>query len=227
MTRIHLFRPRRFFQLERFALFLSIFLLYPTNLVAIDSHQRITQMHHTAWGAKEGVIGEILAIAQTSDGFIWVGTTGGLLRFDGSEFERYKPEVGSFPQPSWVSALLATPDGGLWIGNLSGGASFLKRGSITNYGEPEGMPPGRVRTFAQDSDGTIWAATAGGLAYFDGHRWLWVGKVGHPPDSPSGPPSSVAVNKQGVWVSYAEKGVFWLPRGARAFEQVTSQNIAG
>jgi signal transduction histidine kinase/ligand-binding sensor domain-containing protein len=227
MTRTHLFRPRRLFQLERFALFLSIFLLSCANLAAIDPHQPITQMHHTAWGAKEGVIGEVLAIAQTSDGFIWVGTTGGLLRFDGSEFERYKPDVDSFPQPSWVSALLATPDGGLWIGNLSGGASFLKRGRITNYGEPEGMPPGRVRAFAQDSYGTIWAATAGGLAFFDGHRWLWVGKDGNPPGSSSDPPSSVAVNRQGVWVSYAEKGVFWMPRGARTFQQVTSQNIAG
>jgi len=215
------------FQLERLALFLGIFLLCCTNLAAIDPHQPITQMHHRAWGAKEGVIGEVLAIAQTSDGFIWVGTTGGLLRFDGSEFERYKPEVGSFPQPSWVSALLATPDGGLWIGNLSGGASFLKLGKTSNYGQPEGMPPGRVRTFAQDSDGTIWAATAGGLAYFDGHRWLWVGKDGNPPDSPSDPPSSVALNRQGVWVSYAQKGVFWLPRGARAFQPVTSQSVAG
>ncbi len=168
----------------------------------------------------------MLAITQTTDGFIWVGTTGGLLRFDGSEFERYKPEVGSFPQPSWVSALLATPDG-LWIGNLSGGASFLKRGRITNYGEPEGMPRGRVRGFAQDSDGTIWAATAGGLAYFDGRRWLSAGKEEFPPGSPSDPPSSVAVNKQGVWVSYAKKGVYWLPKGAHAFQPVTSQIIAG
>lgn len=216
---------RVLFQLELLVPFLSIFFLYCTNLAAIDPHQPITQMHHTAWGAKEGVIGEVLAIAQTSDGFIWVGTTAGLLRFDGSEFERYKPEVGSFPQPSWVSALLATPDGGLWVGNLSGGASFLKRGRINNYAEPEGMPPGRVRTFTQDSDGTVWAATAGGLAYFDGSRWLWVGKDGNLAASPSGPPSSVAVSREGVWV--AGKGVFWLPRGGRAFQQVASQNIAG
>src|ERR1700735_217813 len=128
-----------FFKPERLAGFFSIFLLSCTNLTAIDPHQPITQMHHTAWSAKEGVIGEVLAIAQTTDGFIWLGTTGGLLRFDGSEFERYKPEVGSCPEPSWVSALLATPDGGLWIGNLSEGASFLKRDTVTNYAGKEGM----------------------------------------------------------------------------------------
>jgi signal transduction histidine kinase/ligand-binding sensor domain-containing protein len=221
--------PRRcgIFQVERFALLLNLFLLYGTNLAAIDPHQPITQMHHTAWGAKEGVIGEVLAMAQTSDGFIWIGTTGGLLRFDGSEFDRYRPDEGSFPQPNWVSALLATPDGGLWIGNLSGGASFLKLGTIRNYGEAEGMPPGRVRAFAQESDGTVWAATAGGLAHFDGRRWKWAGKDGNLPNCPPGPPSSVAVNHQGVWVSYKEEGVFWLPKGARAFQQVSSRNIAG
>lgn len=213
--------------LHRFALCLSLFLLGSGDLVAIDSQQPITQMHHTAWGAKEGVIGEVLAMAQTSDGFIWVGTTGGLLRFDGSQFERYQPDDGSFPQPSWVSALLATPDGGLWIGRLSGGTSFLKRGGVTNYGKPEGMPPGRVRTFALDSDGTVWAATSGGLAYFQGQRWLSTGKDANLPDSPYDPPSSVAADSEGVWVSYAKKGVFWRPKGRRSFQLLTAQSMPG
>jgi signal transduction histidine kinase/ligand-binding sensor domain-containing protein len=215
------------FRPHKFAWLLSLFVLHCANLAAIDPHQPITQMYHAAWSAKEGVIGEALAIAQTSDGFIWVGTTGGLLRFDGSEFERYKPEVGSFPEPSWVSALLATSDDGLWIGNLSGGASFLKRGKITNYGEPEGLPPGRIRSFAQDNDGTIWAATAGGLGHFDGLRWRWVGKNGNPSGLPSDPISSVAVNRQGVWVSDSNKGVFFLARGARAFQPVMPQPVPG
>ncbi len=72
----------------------------------------------------------MLAIAQTADGFIWLGTTGGLLRFDGSVLERYKPEEGSF-RGTLISALLATPDGGLWIGYLNGGASFLRSGRVT------------------------------------------------------------------------------------------------
>ena len=150
-----LFRPHGFARL------LIVLLTCCANLAAIDPHQPITQMHHTAWSAKEGVIGEVLAIAQTKDGFIWIGTTGGLLRFDGSVLERYTPEAGSYPGPCWVSALLATPDGGLWVGYLAGGASFLDHGRITNYGEREGMPPGRIRSFARDNDGIIWASAAG------------------------------------------------------------------
>jgi ligand-binding sensor domain-containing protein len=217
----------RHFQGRRVARFLGIFLLYSTTLAAIDPHQSITQMHHTAWSAKEGVIGEVTAIAQTTDGFIWLGTTGGLLRFDGSEFERYKPEIGSFPEPRWVSALLATPDGGLWIGSLSGGASFLERGRLRNFAESEGLPPGRVRSFAQDNEGAIWAATASGLRYFDGHRWQLIGKDGSPSGLPSRSPSSVAVNRDGLWVSDSKEGVFLLPTGTRQFREMTPQQVAG
>ncbi|MEI9975870.1 MAG: two-component regulator propeller domain-containing protein [Ignavibacteriota bacterium] len=184
-------------------------------------------MHHTAWSAKEGVIGEVLAMAQSTDGFIWLGTTGGLLRFDGSVLERYKPEVGSFPE-TWVSTLLATPDGGLWIGYLSGGASFLQRDKVTNYNGKDGLATGRIRNFAQDMDGTVWAAATGGLGYFDGHRWRYIGKDWGPGVPSSTSPSSVAVNRQGdLWVSAAKDGVFSLPRGARELQQVMPGPVPG
>jgi signal transduction histidine kinase/ligand-binding sensor domain-containing protein len=216
-----------FFERCGLAGFLSIFLLYCTNLTAIDLHQPITQMHHTAWSAKEGVIGEVLAMAQTTDGFIWLGTTGGLLRFDGSVLERYKLEAGSFPK-TWISALLATPDGGLWIGYLSGGASFLKRGGVTNYAGEDGMPTGRVRNFAQDGDGRVWAATVGGLGYFDGTRWRCAGKNCSPSGLPTHSPSSVAVDKLGdLWVADSNGGVFSLPRGSPDFQQVMAGAVPG
>ncbi|HEX4319919.1 MAG TPA: two-component regulator propeller domain-containing protein [Acidobacteriaceae bacterium] len=227
MTRTLLFRPHRVSKLERFALFLGIFLPYCVNLAAIDPHQPITQMHHTAWGAKPGVIGGVFAIAQTSDGFIWVGTTGGLLRFDGSEFERYKPDEGSFPQPNWASALLATPDGGLWIGYLNGGASFLQHGRLKNFGDADGLPRGRVRSLTQDPDGTIWIATPTGLGNFDGRQWRYVDKNSNLSGLIPKSPSSVAANRQGLWVSDSNKGVFFLPRGTHAFQQLTPQPVPG
>jgi signal transduction histidine kinase/ligand-binding sensor domain-containing protein len=184
-------------------------------------------MHHTAWSAKEGVVGEALAIAQTTDGFIWVGTTNGLLRFDGSVLERYKPEVGSFPEPRWICSLLPTPNGGLWIGYLSGGASLLEHGRLKNYSAADGMPPGRIRSFARDADGTIWTATPIGVGYFDARQWRYVGKTGNLSGLSSSSPVSLAADTQGVWVSDSNKGVFFLPRGAREFQQVTSRAIPG
>ncbi|UWZ85170.1 sensor histidine kinase [Occallatibacter riparius] len=227
MTRTLLFLPRRLFRLERFALFLNIFFLCCANLSAIDPHQPITQMHHTAWGAKEGVIGEVLAIAQTSDGFIWVGTTNGLLRFDGSVLERYQPDLGAFPEPRWICSLLAMPNGGLWIGYLNGGASLLERGRLKNYSLADGMPAGRVRSLARDVDGTIWAATPAGVGYFDGSHWWHVGETGNVSGLKSISPASLAVDNQGVWVTDATKGVFFLPKGAREFHQEDSREVPG
>ena len=211
----------------RFAWLHSFFFLCCAYTWAIDPHQPIIQMHHTSWSAKEGVIGEVLAIAQTTDGFIWVGTTGGLLRFDGRVLEKYQPEVGVFPEPRWVSALMATPDGGLWIGYLSGGASFLKRGRLANFGQREGLPLGRIRSFAEDTDGTIWAATLNGLERFDGQRWQCAWRNCGETATSSDSPSTVAVNKQGVWVSNADEGVFLMPRGAHTFQLVKQQRVPG
>ncbi|HEX5423325.1 MAG TPA: two-component regulator propeller domain-containing protein [Bryobacteraceae bacterium] len=140
------------------------------SLFALDPLQSLNQLYHTAWGAKNGITGEVEALAQTTDGYLWVGTTDGLFRFDGLSFERYQPESGSL-MGTYISALMAVPDGGLWIGYGSNGASFLRNGRVTNYSDEEGFPVSTVRGFARDGSGHIWAAAIGGLARLEGSRW--------------------------------------------------------
>ncbi len=77
-------------------------------LSAVEPHQLIEQLYHTAWTAKDGLTGEVHALAQTADGFLWVGTRDGLLRFDGVSFERYRPNAGSLPARDVVT-LFAVP----------------------------------------------------------------------------------------------------------------------
>ena len=142
------------------------------------------------------------------------------MRFDGVYFERYRPEQGSFVSVS-VRSLLATPDGGLWIGYANGGASFLNRGRVHNYDENDGMPIGGIRNFAEDADGTIWAAAVGGLARFDGHRWRFVNKNWNPWRMPIMSPSTVAADAIGnLWICGWNEGVFVLPRGEDQFKKV-------
>jgi ligand-binding sensor domain-containing protein len=112
-----------------------------------------------------------MALAQTADGYLWVGTTQGLYRFNGISFEQYQPEESIFPSRS-IFSLFTDRSGGLWIGYLKGGASYLKNGRVTNYSIREGIPFGRVRCFAEHWDGTIWVATTGGLRPLDGRRWV-------------------------------------------------------
>jgi ligand-binding sensor domain-containing protein len=180
---------------------------------ALDPNQPLAQLHHTTWTAKDGVYGAVYALAQTSDGYLWVGTTDGLLRFDGISFEKYKPEHNELLSSS-ISTLLATPDGSLWIGYMSGGATHLKHGDATNYPPGKEFPMGFVRHFIQDRDGKMWAAAAGGLVSLEGGTWR---KIGQEWNYPAKSAWAMLVDRDGtMWVA-AENRIVYLTRGEKKF----------
>jgi signal transduction histidine kinase/streptogramin lyase len=197
---------------------------YASVLSAVDPHQPIGQLYHTAWTAKDGLTGEVHALAQTADGFLWIGTRDGLFRFDGVSFERYRPDAGSLPARDVVT-LFAVPSGGLWIGYYNGGATFLAAGRAMNYGDESGLPIGTVRTFAIDLDGTVWAAALSSLARFDGRRWQ---RIGRDWDFPILGPSTVAADESGtIWSCGAVEGTYFLTRGQRRFQKAESGKCFG
>ncbi len=124
--------------------------------------QALKQFVHTAWSEKEGAPGGILALAQTQDGYLWLGTDSGLYRFDGVSFEHYKPQSGATFPVGPVYSLLSLPNGDLWIGFDDGKICFLRNGTTIDYTTLEGVPRGRILGFEQDRDGTLWAATSSG-----------------------------------------------------------------
>jgi hypothetical protein len=99
----------------------------------------IQQYVHTAWGDKEGAPSGILALAQTSDGYLWIGAIDGLYRFDGVSFERYQTSVSY--------ALLSRPNGDLWIGG-NASITLLRNGREKTYFVRDGVPNGKVAGFA-------------------------------------------------------------------------------
>jgi len=186
---------------------------------ALDPNQPLGQLFHTSWNAKNGLNGSVVTLAQTTDGYLWVGTTDGLFRFDGLSFERYRPEHEPLPSSS-VTALMAVPDGGLWVGFDRGGASLLKNGTVTNYTERDGLPVSKVRCFAQDREGTIWAAIMGGFARLDGGRWH---KVRMDWNYPAKSARTLLVDRRGtLWVTSGDR-VLFLPKGERKFQDVGLQ----
>src|SRR5688572_19592654 len=77
----------------------------------------------TAWAAEKGLPpGDVFAIAQDVDGYLWLGTPSGLLRFDGSRFMAWPPADAGWTLPSGpVHAIVGSPDGSLWVGFGGGG----------------------------------------------------------------------------------------------------------
>ena len=151
--------------------------------LALNPALDLSEYAHTPWKVRDGFVqGTIWAIAQTPDGYLWLGTEFGLLRFDGVRTVPWQPPQGQQLPSNSVFSLLAGRDGTLWIGTFSGLASW-KDGKLTQYPELAGQ---WIRApMLEDSEGT-----------------LWVGGVGFPP------PAKLCAIGGGRTRCYGEDGGF-------------------
>jgi PAS domain S-box-containing protein len=123
---------------------------------ALDTSRQISQYGHTAWRIEDGVFaGAPNVMAQTTDGYLWIGTQAGLMRFDGVRFVSWRPSEGSELPSSRINSLLGARDGSLWIGTSAGLARW-RNGSLTNYRDATGS----IMSILEDRAGTIWIARA-------------------------------------------------------------------
>src|SRR5262245_57972556 len=121
---------------------------------ALNPALDVSQYGHTAWKIGEGFSqGLIAGIAQTPDGYLWLGTEFGLLRFDGVRTVPWQPPAGQHLPDNNIRGLFASRDGTLWIGTLKGLASW-KDGKLTEYQELAGT---YVDALIEDREGTVWA----------------------------------------------------------------------
>ena len=121
---------------------------------ALDPSLDASQYAHTAWKTREGFFtGTVDAIAQTPDGYLWLGTEFGLLRFDGVRSVPWQPPTGEHLPSDVIRFLLTTRDGTLWIGTLKGLASW-KDGKLIVY---QDLADRQVATILEDHEGTVWA----------------------------------------------------------------------
>ncbi|HEY0779791.1 MAG TPA: two-component regulator propeller domain-containing protein, partial [Gemmatirosa sp.] len=203
-----------FAMVRRSALACALVAFAGASLHAQDPGPTLAQLAHRAWTIRDGAPGGVAALAQSADGFLWIGTRTGLYRFDGVRFEEFEPPSGQALLSRSVSALLPLPDGSFWVGYSFGGVSLLAGGHVVSYGARDGLPAGTVAAFARDSDGGVWAATTTGLARFSGGAWR---RVGVERGFPGGLTSDLLVDRRGVLWASEITGVFVLPRGARRF----------
>jgi signal transduction histidine kinase/ligand-binding sensor domain-containing protein len=190
-------------------------LLGVRTALALDPDRHITELAHRVWDRKSGVPADIYALAQTTDGYLWIGSLRGLYRFDGMQFQPFE-SVSAARLPSHeIRSLFAAPDGSLWIGYRKGGSSFLQAGQLINYNSGNGFPEGKVDGFARERNGKVWVACSGGLAYFEGDRWHTVSNDAHFPGSGA---QAVFVDHLGaLWVA-GQHRIAVLNPGASKFE---------
>jgi ligand-binding sensor domain-containing protein len=136
--------------------------LHPAMAWAVDPARLISQYSHTAWRVQDGFFrGSPYTFVQTEDGYLWIGTDSGVVRFDGVSFLPWNSDQDGELPNNEVMQLLAARDGSLWIATL-GGLSRWRERQLTNYS----VGPGGATAMLEDRRGTIWIgrrfADAGG-----------------------------------------------------------------
>ncbi|NBB87169.1 MAG: response regulator [Bacteroidetes bacterium] len=124
----------------------------------------LTQYVHQGWSTADGLpYAGVWAITQTRDGYLWIGTRGGLSRFDGRRFVTFDTRTTPELQSPAVTSLYEDRDGTLWAGTLGGLARF-RDGQFTFYTTDDGLPSDNIWSVEGAPDGTLWIGTLGGLA---------------------------------------------------------------
>jgi signal transduction histidine kinase/streptogramin lyase len=139
---------------------------------ALDPHKTLTQYSRHVWGQQDGLPQDtVKSIAQTLDGYLWLGTDEGLARFDGFDFTVFRKSKGDLPADS-ITALAASPDGTLWIGT-SNGLSRYRGKQFHTYTAKDGLPDNNINTNGLYSDhlGTLWIVAGGNLCRFENGKF--------------------------------------------------------
>ena len=141
-----------------------------TSAHALDPHKTVAQYAHEVWTTKNGLPeADVMAIVQTRDGYVWVGSEEGLARFDGVNFTVFDRRNSPLPN-NRIQCLMEAPDGSLWIGTESG-LSRLKDHQFTTFTAQDGLPSGNIRGLLSSRDGTVWVTTANGVVRFAENRF--------------------------------------------------------
>lgn len=187
---------------------------------ALDSKVALGDYHHDIWTGKDGAPGEVGAMAQTADGWLWIGSSNGLYRFDGVRFRRFEALSGEVAPRRPVTALRAFANGDLLIGYVFGGLSLLSNGHIVHYPATIGKDlMGPVFNAIRDDDGVLWAATSNGLLQLRQGAWH---NVGAELGLPAGRVSNLLIDQyQQVWLAAGDQLVV-LERGSKRFRTVLS-----
>lgn len=136
---------------------------------ALDPGRRLPEYVRTTW-REELPQAAVLALHQTPDGYLWLGTYEGLVRFDGVEFEVFDRRNVPGLLSSNVLCIAGDPSGGLWFGTSRGGAVRMKGGRYEFLTREHGLPSNAVHGLHFDRAGSLWIGTDRGVSRWRGGR---------------------------------------------------------
>lgn len=178
-----------------------ILFLLALAMLILAVHLQPQVLPFEVMGLKEGIPqSQVSALAQDHEGYLWVGTWGGLARFNGSEFRSFFMEHGL--HSTRIQELLTAGDGTLWVATV-GGLSRWREHRLEKLDDPA-VRAVRCRALAEDAHGRIWIGTDNGLVVREREKFTLL----HPGTVRRGPKVyDILVDREGILVA-AENGLW-------------------
>ena len=183
----------------------AVLLLCAQVAAGLDPHRGLDHYGHQVWRTDSGLPqNTVHAVLQTRDGYLWLGTDGGLVRFDGIDFVTFDAENTPQLASDTVFDLMQDEAGTLWISTALGLVSY-RGGAFQAYTTARGLPADTVWFSYEDTFHRVWALTSAGPALFDGKRFLAI----------AGGQAANPVHRQAL--AEDGKGHLWLGGSSGAF----------
>jgi ligand-binding sensor domain-containing protein len=117
-----------------------------------------------AWQTEAGLPhNAVTAVLQTRDGYLWLGTSNGLARFDGVRFATFRAVDHPGLRSNHILCLYEDRQGALWVGTAEGGLARFEKGEFTAFSISEGLSSETVLSIGEDRAGNLWVGTTSGL----------------------------------------------------------------
>jgi ligand-binding sensor domain-containing protein/signal transduction histidine kinase len=184
---------------------LLLLLTFVPAALALDPHSTLDHFGHQVWRTDSGLPqNTVHTVLQTRDGYLWLGTDGGLVRFNGLDFVTFASENTPQLPSDTIYDLLQDGSGTLWISTASGLVSY-RSGAFTAYSTAQGLPAETVWFTYEDHRHRLWAITSAGPATFDGQHFIPVAGA-----QAAGPLNRQALAEDG-------QGTLWLGGSSGVF----------
>ena len=139
--------------------------------VPVSAQLQTPQYVARVWQAEQGLPqNSVTAMLQDHQGYLWVGTFGGLARFDGERFTLFDRGNLLPLGNNGILSLHESRSGVLWVGTLDGGLVRVENGVATAYRRRDGLPSRFVSSIREDKEGNLWFNTSEGVAHFVGAK---------------------------------------------------------
>lgn len=176
----------------------------------------VKDIHHNSWTSERGV-GAVFDIQQDRNGYLWLTTANGIVRFDGVNFQTLEEATSDAVHSYDISSVLLTPSGKTWFTTRTAGLVLLEGGNKVDYPfDPRCISRGANGAMVEDVDGSLWVRALSGLYHLEGHSCKQIDKnLGYP----GGLPAALLIDRSGtLWVKAPSGALLFRRRNHPEFE---------